>query len=62
MMAEKQTIIGVGAGSSGKVYHAQTNRFNKVFTVKDIRTYNQRGQQVIDQKLAAYQAYLHAKV
>ncbi|WP_329886599.1 coproporphyrinogen dehydrogenase HemZ [Pseudoramibacter faecis] len=55
MMAEKQTIIGIGAGSSGKVYHAQTDRFNKVFTVKDIRTYNQRGQQVIDQKLTNYQ-------
>lgn len=55
MMAEKQTIIGIGAGSSGKVYHAQTDRFNKVFTVKDIRTYNQRGQQVVDQKLTQYQ-------
>jgi oxygen-independent coproporphyrinogen-3 oxidase len=58
MMAEKQTIIGIGAGSSGKVYHAQTDRFNKVFTVKDIRTYNRRGQQVIDQKRIRYQNLL----
>ncbi|WP_207635231.1 coproporphyrinogen dehydrogenase HemZ [Pseudoramibacter alactolyticus] len=61
MMAEKQTIIGIGAGSSGKVYHAQTDRFNKVFTVKDIRTYNQRGQQVIDQKRTHYQNLINQK-
>lgn len=54
MMAERQTIIGIGAGSSGKVYDAAANRFEKVFTVKDIRTYNQKIDEVIDKKMRAY--------
>lgn len=58
MMSEKQTIIGIGAGSSGKVYDAATDRFDKVFTVKDVRMYNMRGDAVINKKLADYRAHL----
>lgn len=54
MMAERQTIIGIGAGSSGKVYHADTDRFGKIFTVKDIRTYNERIESIIERKIEAY--------
>jgi oxygen-independent coproporphyrinogen-3 oxidase len=58
MMAEKQTIIGIGAGATGKIYHSENNRFDKVYTVKDLRTYNQRAEEVIDKKLKAYSQYI----
>lgn len=55
MMAEKQTIIGIGAGSSGKVYEARADRFHKVFTAKDIKTYNDRIHEIIADKLLEYE-------
>jgi len=55
MMAEKQSIIGIGAGSSGKIYDARADRFEKVFTVKDVRTYNERTEKIVEAKLQAYQ-------
>lgn len=55
MMAEKQTIIGIGAGSSGKIYYPDEDRFEKVFTIKDVRTYNARGKNVADKKIEAYE-------
>lgn len=58
MMAERQTIIGIGAGATGKVYEPQQNRINKVYTVKDIRTYNMRSEEIIAKKIKAYQQYL----
>ena len=58
MMAERQSIIGIGAGASGKCYHAAQNRFEKVFTVKDVRTYHMRLNETIDRKIAAYSAHL----
>ncbi len=54
MMAERQSIIGIGAGASGKCYHASQNRFEKVFTVKDVRTYHERIDEIIERKIAAY--------
>ena len=54
MMAERQSIIGIGAGASGKCYHAAQNRFEKVFTVKDVRTYHERIDEIIERKIAAY--------
>ncbi len=54
MMAEKQTILGIGAGSTGKIYEGATNRFEKVFTVKDVKTYNERRDEIIARKIAAY--------
>lgn len=58
MMAERQTIIGIGAGATGKVYHPEQNRLNKVYTVKDIRTYNARAEEIIAKKIKAYRQYL----
>lgn len=58
MMAEAQTIVGLGAGSSGKLYEPETDRFSHVFTVKDIRTYNRRTEEIIAKKLKAYRDYM----
>lgn len=57
MMAEKQSIIGIGAGSSGKLYEPATDRFEKIFTVKDIRTYNERAEEIIQRKLSEYRRF-----
>ena len=54
MMAEKQTILGIGAGSSGKVYFSADDRFEKIFTVKDVRTYNLRAAELIQKKINCY--------
>ena len=56
MMAEKESIIGIGAGSSGKVYDVDDDRFEKVFTVKDVKTYNDRTEAIVARKLDAYGA------
>ena len=58
MRAKRQTIIDIGAGATGKVYEPQQNRINKVYTVKDIRTYNMRSEEIIAKKIKAYQQYL----
>lgn len=57
MMAEEQTILGLGAGSSGKLYDHLIDQFNKVFTVKDINTYNIRNQEIIEKKINQYSDY-----
>lgn len=58
MMGEKQTILGIGAGSSGKLYHPDTDLFSRVYTVKDLRTYNQRTDEILEKKFRAYRDYL----
>ncbi len=57
MMAEKQSIIGIGAGSSGKLYDPDTDRFDKIFTVKDVRTYNERTEDIVRRKLDGYRQF-----
>lgn len=58
MMGEKQTILGIGAGSSGKLYHPDTDLFSRVYTVKDLRTYNNRTDEILEKKFKAYKDYL----
>lgn len=58
MMGEKQTILGIGAGSSGKLYHPDTDLFSRVYTVKDLRTYNNRTDEILEKKFKAYRDYL----
>lgn len=55
IMAEKQTILGIGAGSSGKIYHLKEDRFEKVFTVKDVKTYNENFEEILNKKFKAYE-------
>ena len=54
MMAEKQSIIGIGAGSTGKLYDSVNDNIQRVITVKDIKTYNERFDQLIEKKINAY--------
>lgn len=54
MMAEKQTILGLGAGSSGKLYDGSRDLFSKVFTAKDVPTYINRFSEIMAKKFAAY--------
>ncbi|HEY5557695.1 coproporphyrinogen dehydrogenase HemZ [Acetobacterium sp.] len=54
MMAEKQSIIGIGAGSTGKLYDPANDNIQRVITVKDIKTYNERFDQLIEKKIKAY--------
>jgi len=57
MMAEKQSIIGIGAGSTGKLYDLMKDSIQRVITVKDIKTYNERFDQIIEKKVEAYQFF-----
>lgn len=57
MMAEEQSILGLGAGSSGKLYERELDRFSHVFTVKDIRTYNNRYKEIVDKKIKDYKNF-----
>jgi oxygen-independent coproporphyrinogen-3 oxidase len=57
MMAERQSVIGIGAGSTGKLYDPETDSMKRVFTVKDIKTYNDRIEEIIDKKKCAYQFF-----
>ena len=60
-MAEEQTILGIGAGSSGKLYNQNTDRFSHVFTVKDIWTYNQRAPELIQKKIKSYTDFFESR-
>lgn len=51
MMSEKQTIIGLGAGSVTKVFFPQEDRIERFPNVKDVGLYNKRIKEMIDQKL-----------
>ena len=62
MMAEKQSIIGIGAGSSGKLYVPETDRFDRIFTVKDVKTYNERTENIMGKKMAQYEAFFNDRV
>lgn len=62
MMAEKQSIIGIGAGSSGKLYVPEIDRFDRIFTVKDVKTYNERTEEIVEKKIAQYEAFFGERV
>ncbi len=58
MMAEKQSIIGIGAGSSGKLYHPERDQYYRVFTAKDVKTYNEHYDEILAKKNESYRLYL----
>ena len=58
MMAECQSTIGIGAGATGNLYDPVTDNIRKVFTVKDVRTYNERFEEIVEKKLVTYNVYL----
>ncbi|MBI4856915.1 MAG: coproporphyrinogen dehydrogenase HemZ [Acetobacterium woodii] len=53
MMAECQTTIGIGAGATGNLYDLETDKIQKVFTVKDVKTYNERFEDIVERKMQA---------
>jgi len=57
MMAEKQSIIGIGAGSSGKLYHPERDQYDRVFTAKDVKTYNEHYDEILAKKNESYRLY-----
>ena len=49
-MEEKQTIMAVGAGASTKVVFPKENRIERVENVKDVKTYIENVDEMIDRK------------
>lgn len=50
IMEEKQTIMAVGAGASTKVVFSEENRIERVENVKDVTTYIENIDEMIDRK------------
>ena len=50
IMEEKQTIMAVGAGASTKVVFPKENRIERVENVKDVTTYIENIDEMIDRK------------
>ena len=50
IMEEKQTIMAVGAGASTKVVFPEENRIERVENVKDVKTYIENIDEMIDRK------------
>ncbi|AFA48950.1 coproporphyrinogen dehydrogenase HemZ [Acetobacterium woodii] len=61
MMSECQATIGIGAGATGNLYYEETDEVQKVFTVKDVKTYNERFEEIVTKKIKAYQIYFNHK-
>ncbi|PKM59585.1 MAG: coproporphyrinogen dehydrogenase HemZ [Firmicutes bacterium HGW-Firmicutes-4] len=57
MMAECQSTVGIGAGATGNLYDPVTNNITKVFTVKDVKTYNERFEEIVEKKCCTYYKY-----
>jgi len=53
IMEDKQTIIGLGAGAVGKVYHPEDDRLERIANVSNYRLYSER----IDEMLARKDEY-----
>ncbi len=51
MMSEVQSIIGIGAGATGNLYQREKDLIQKIFTVKDVKTYNERFDEILEKKL-----------
>ena len=59
MMSESQTTIGIGAGATGNLYDLETDNIQKVFTVKDVKTYNERFEEIVEKKIQALDFFLN---
>ncbi|MBC3795507.1 coproporphyrinogen dehydrogenase HemZ [Acetobacterium tundrae] len=61
MMSECQSTIGIGAGSTGNLYEPTNDCIQKVFTVKDVKTYNDRFEEIVMKKLKMYELFIAKK-
>lgn len=50
IMEEKQTILALGAGGSSKFYFPKENRIERVENVKDVKSYIERVDEMIERK------------
>lgn len=50
IMEERETIIGVGAGSTTKIYNPREDSLKRIFNFKDLKSYIDRIDEVIDRK------------
>jgi len=51
IMSDKRSVIGLGAGSTGKVYYPDTDRFDRMETVKNIELYIRDVKKIAAEKL-----------
>lgn len=50
IMEEKQTIIGIGAGSTTKIYDSGNDNLSRIFNMKTVEEYNSRIDEMIERK------------
>lgn len=53
MMEEKQTVIGLGAGSVSKIFNSSTNKINRIPNVVNLNEYINRIEDMIKRKVQA---------
>ncbi len=54
IMEDKQTVIGLGAGAVGKVYHPEEDRLERIANVSNYRIYSERFDDMISRKNEYY--------
>lgn len=59
MMSETQTILGIGAGTTGNLYFSEKDLVKKTYTVKDVKTYNERFDEILSKKLDTLDIFLN---
>ena len=55
IMEDKQTVIGLGAGAVGKVYHPGEDRIERIANVSNYKIYSERFDDMISRKNEYYQ-------
>ena len=50
IMEDRQTIIGLGAGAVGKVYHPDEDRLERIANVSNYRIYSERFDEMLERK------------
>ena len=54
IMEDKQTVIGLGAGAVGKVYHPAEDRLERIANVSNYRIYSERFDEMLSRKNEYY--------
>ncbi len=54
IMEDRQTVIGLGAGAVGKVYHPAEDRIDRIANVSNYRIYSERFDEMISRKNEYY--------
>ena len=55
IMEDKQTVIGLGAGAVGKVYHPEEDRLERIANVSNYRIYSERFDEMLARKDEYYE-------